>query len=237
MKLKLSDLFTRWKRGYIPRQEDYENLFDTTLNTRLIQVNSIAGIEGALDQEELGPELFVVTVQDSDPQYAIYTFDSGFVGSENPPFIISRATGGAFISIAGSFSQVEPNSPHNDFAEKSLRFTYDYQTDGATGTIVLSTLPQNAVITRCELEVREAFGPAGSSLSLGIDTQLPEALLTIGSPASNNLDTTGWKPTLASGSLSDYTEMTTAQRDIVLTISGSSLTSGAFTGFINYRIL
>lgn len=122
-----------------------------------------------------------------------------------------------------------------------LRFTYDFaEHGGAISTITLAeTLPDNAIVTRSYYDVITTLTSAtdAATVALGIATDDAagiKAAVAI-SDGSNPWDA-GYHEGIQTGAASAFSEKTTGERAIEVTIAVEAVTAGKFVGFLEYVI-
>lgn len=119
------------------------------------------------------------------------------------------------------------------------KWYYDFATDGgAVGTVTLRgpKLPAGAVITKAYSYYTTAATSGGSAtVAYGVETD--DATGIEGATAIGTAATAGAHDTDVDGTASTFTTITTAERDLILTIGVAALTAGAFVLVCEYDIL
>ena len=111
---------------------------------------------------------------------------------------------------------------------RSQKFNYDFNVQGgAISTIVLGTLPDNAVVTRHFIDVYTATGTASGTSAL---------TLRIGSTTikAENHSSAPWTGTGASPLERSNVLKTDGATDVTLQIQTAALNAGAFNYFVQY---
>ena len=116
---------------------------------------------------------------------------------------------------------------------------YDFATDGgAVGTVTLRgpKLPTGAVITKAYSYYTTA-ATSGGSATVAYGVESDDATGIEGATAIGTAATAGAHDTDADGTAANFTTITTAERDLILTIGTAALTAGAFVLVCDYDIL
>lgn len=121
-----------------------------------------------------------------------------------------------------------------------LRVTYDFSTDGGTVAstpINLSqTLPDNAIVVRGYYDVVTAFtsGTSSAEIAIGITTDDVDGLL--GATVIGTSGTLGYHDLIQNGSVSNFSDKTTASRAITFDVTVEDLTAGKMVIYLEYVI-
>lgn len=125
------------------------------------------------------------------------------------------------------------------YAQNKLMLYYDFATDGgAIGNITLrgGKLPINAVVTGGYWYVTTAFTSSGSAtIALGIPTD--DAAGILAATAIGTAGTAGGHDIIQDSTGSAVSEITTAEREITLTVGTAALTAGAGVLVLEYDVL
>ena len=127
-------------------------------------------------------------------------------------------------------------------AKRIARATYDFDVDGGeVGDIGLGvTLPDNAIITRSWYKVLTSFTSAESTaevcLSIPTDDVAGIAASTALSAEGDNW-AAGFHSGIQDGQVLNFSEQTTAARELTLTIDVQDLTAGKLILFCEYVVL
>jgi hypothetical protein len=184
-------------------------------STFLINIPVVAGITNLqmLDNE--------LTRQAADSSQV--RFDS-IEGSVNRPTTYNVRNNGTVPN--------ESNLDANFVGRIAYRYRY---TDDPNGTVVIGCLPPNAVVTKTDVLVKVQPTSAGTpTISLGIFTDDTNGLLA---PTAIGSLTTGWRAGIQDGAPANFSNTTTATRQVVLTISAGDLTAGDLIVYLDYIIV
>jgi len=131
------------------------------------------------------------------------------------------------------------DSPASDglLVHRIARATYDVSggDSGAVGAHGLGvTLPDNAIVVRSSLEVITAFDSAehDETVALGITSDDAAGIL-----AATDLGSTGYTATIQDdGTAANYSEKTTAAREIIATVATHAATAGKLVLWLEYIV-
>jgi len=156
----------------------------------------------------------------------------GFVDITIESGVIDSATIGATTPSTGSFTTLKSTA-----GVSTIKADYDV-TGGDSGTVAAHdlgvTIPDNAVVIRAVIEVITAFDSAahGETIALGIATNDTAGIL-----AAADLGSTGFKASIQDDGLAaNYSEKTTAERQLIATVAGEAATSGKLLLWVEYII-
>jgi len=125
-------------------------------------------------------------------------------------------------------------------AKRIARATYDFAVDGGVvGDIGLGvTLPDNAIITRSWYTVLSDLTSANSTatVALSIPVDDVEGIAAATALSANNY-TAGLHEGIQTGTAANFSEQTTAARELTLTIDVQDLTAGKLILFCEYVVL
>ena len=125
------------------------------------------------------------------------------------------------------------------YAQNKLMAYFDFAKDGgAQGDITLrgAKLPKDAVITGGYWYVTDAFTSGGSAtIALGIPTDDPAGILA--ATAIGTAGTVGGHDIIQDGTGSAVSEITTEERELVLTVGTADLTAGSGVLVVEYDVL
>ena len=130
------------------------------------------------------------------------------------------------------------NAKLEPFAEKTLKFMYDFSAlGGATGAKVLTdaagaaqTIPDNAIITKFVLDVVTEITSGGSAtIALGAATDGAAMI-----KAATAFDNAAYVTATQLGGIPAASKKLTAARNCIATIATAALTAGKFFLYITY---
>lgn len=127
----------------------------------------------------------------------------------------------------------------------SFRATYDVSSGADSGAIGVHGLgvflPNNAVVTRSYYNVATTFTSAGAdagtiALGIAVDDTVGIVAATAISAGGNVWDA-GWHDGIQDGAVANYSETTTAERELIATTAGQIITAGKLILFGDYKIV
>ena len=130
------------------------------------------------------------------------------------------------------------NAKLEPFAEKTLKFMYDFAAlGGSTGALVLTdedgaaqTIPDNAIITKFALDVVTEITSGGSAtIALGAATDGAAMI-----KAATAFDNAAYVAATQLGGIPAASKKLTAARNCIATIATADLTAGKFYLYITY---
>ena len=121
------------------------------------------------------------------------------------------------------------------------RATYDFASDGGTqGAIGLGvTLPDNAIITRAWYEVITTLTSSTDAATVSIDIPTDDAAGIVAAIAINDASNPwdqGLHDAIQDGALANYSNKTTAARELSITVATEDLTAGKFILYAEYVV-
>ena len=127
-------------------------------------------------------------------------------------------------------------------AKRIARATYDFAVDGGVvGDIGLGvTLPDNAVITRSWYSVLTQFTSADDSATVAIGIPTDDAAGIVAALAisgEGDIWDAGLHEGIQTGTAANFSEQTTAARELTLTIGVQNLTAGKLILFCEYVVM
>ena len=133
----------------------------------------------------------------------------------------------------------EANNGEVAVLSKKLKLSYDFATDGgAIGDVTLrgGALPKNAVVTGGYIYNHTAM-TSGGSATVAINIPTDDAAGLKAATAYGTIGAAGAVALIQTGAAANFSEITTAEREITISIATAALTAGAFTLVLEYDVL
>jgi hypothetical protein len=155
---------------------------------------------------------------------------------------VTMAATGAVTIAAGAVeeSMLIAQSADGLHAKRIARATYDFAVDGgAVGSIGLGvSLPDNAIITRSWYTVLSSLTSADSTATVALSIPTDDAAgIAAATALSANNYAAGHHEGIQTGTAANFSEQTTAARELTLTIGVQDLTAGKLILFCEYVVL
>jgi len=183
-------------------------------------------LDGINGEKLVGEDTAFVYI--SEKEY-IYKVDSDLSGTLRIPFVVNPT------ADPTTKSWVLQSRVHNGI--NSGHGVYDFgDSGGGVGSIVIGSIPDNSSITKSIYEVLTTPTSGGAaSIALGVATDDTSGITEASSFSGDNFDV-GYHNTPVDGTASAFTTKSTAERNVLLTISTADLTAGLIHVWWEYII-